>query len=311
LHGARALAKGPWGSGPDSVFTQVQEKSSFMSERAETFNKDMYDTIRTMEESSIVPEGLRASLFWPIVKTQQLVDTATWLGAYKKGLDTFDGKEAEAVRYADRWVARAQASGLFPDRSNIERGTLAGRHQQELARMWTTLLSYMLTKANLAYEKTRNTNFRDPASVFKWTSDLVMLYTVEALVVAALRGQLPGEGYEEDTGWPEWVLRETGYSVVGSVPLLREFTSEFQGFRGGSAYGQFVAAVGQAKKQLEQGEVDAAALKAINSAAGIWWQYPSSQINRMGEVLWSDLQGDPESSMMEYVIGEQGRSGGE
>ncbi len=43
-----------------------------------------------------------------------------------------------------------------------ERGTASRRvHQTELLRIWTALLSYMLAKANLAYEKTQATSFRD------------------------------------------------------------------------------------------------------------------------------------------------------
>ena len=87
-------------------------------------------------------------------------------------------------------MARAQASGLWSDRSAIERGTASRRvHQTELLRIWTTLLSYMLAKANLAYEKTQSDELQRPGAGNQVDRRHCAAFSIEAMLTAALRGQ--------------------------------------------------------------------------------------------------------------------------
>lgn len=307
--GVRALLSRPW-RGEASVFKQVHEQSAFMRDRADTFSKDIADALKKMKGGVLpdwipavggrpLPEWVSRSFFYMIVKSQQIVDMATWLGAYRKGLDQFK-VEADAVQFADRMVARAQSSGLFSDRTAVERGTLNRRSRQsEAVRIWTTLASYMIAKGNVAYERTRVTDFKSPSQVLRWSTDMVLLFTLEALLIAALRGTWPDDDDEESV--PAFVLKQTANSVLGTIPFVREFAAEANGFRGGGAFGSFAGKVGKAAIQLEQGEGDLALIKALNNVGGVLLHYPSVQTNRFIDAAWRDSQGE-EVAPVEYLI---------
>ena len=85
------------------------------------------------------------------------------------------------------------------------------------------------------------------------------------------------------------------------MPFVRELGGEFAGFRGGSAYAQFVKEVGEAKTQVIQGEIDAPLFKSINDVLGIIFKLPSSAINRFMESLWKDSQGE-DIDLIDYFV---------
>lgn len=314
LRGMSALVRAPW-FGENSIFNDVDSRSTFMRHRGASFNKDIQDTITAMRRSGWLESGLEKfmpgdwskrtanavheSFMIGIVKFQRLVDVAVWLGAYDQGKGKFTTDE-EALQYADRMVARTQASGIFSDRSAIERGTISNNtRQSEFIRIWTTMASFMFAKGNIAYEKTKNTSFKDPVQLMMWASDMMLLFVYEALVIAWARGQWPDD--DDDESVPEFMLNTVAGNVAGSFPFLRELSSELAGFRGGSALSQFYDQAGKTVTQVEQGEVDAALLKSLNNLGGILFHYPSSQTNRTMEALWRDIQGE-DVEAVDYLI---------
>ena len=85
---------------------------------------------------------------------------------------------------------------------------------------------------------------------------------------------------------------------------MREFGSEIQGFRGGSAWGSFVGEVGKAFEQVDQGELDLALFKALNRAGGILFHYPASQSNRVLDSLWRANEGE-DVAPIEFLLGRR------
>lgn len=294
--------------GPDSIYKFVAEQSGFMAQREDSFNKDIIDASRQLSHSLVAKytpgrsaEIVTMSFFYGIKKFQRLVDTATWLGAKKQGLALFGGDNAKATTYADRMVARSQASGNFGERTALERGTLSNKiRQTEMVRTWTPLISYFMAKTNVAYERTKRTNFRNPGEVVGLASDLVLLYLVEAMLVGAIRGQWPDE--DDDETLAQYAGKEALNSVMAGVPILREFVSEAQGFRGGGVMGNAIDMFAKAEKQISQGEVDAALLKSINNMGGMLLHYPSSQINKTGEAIMQHMEGE-EVDAIEFLMG--------
>lgn len=288
-----------------TIFGFVAEQSPFMRTRMDTFNKDIWDSARQMK-GALVPEWFTKSLFYLIAKTQQIVDTATWLGAYQKAMDGQAGPNIQAGdadtarQFADRMVARSQASGIFGDRSALERGTFSrNMRQTEAVRIWTTLSSYMIAKGNVAYERTRVTNFRDPGQVLHWAMDMALLFTIEAMLIGALRGYLPDE--DDDETLAGFAAKETARQVLATIPFIREFASETQGFRGAGAFGAVTESFGRAYEQINQGEADKALVKNINSLGGILLHYPSAQSNRFIDALWRDIDGE-DVPWYEYLV---------
>src|SRR3546814_14136434 len=91
--------------------------------------------------------------------------------------------------------------------------------QAEYLRATTALASYMLAKGNIAYERTRVTDFRKPAQALKWGGDMVTLFAVEALITTAIRGNWPDDD-DEDGCLDELAMltaEETFFGVIGGI----------------------------------------------------------------------------------------------
>lgn len=302
------------------VFSEVAAKSTFMRHRRDTFNKDIFDFYN---DPKIKPyasrwgdfkrEWLGPLAFWAMTHMQYVtVDMPTWLGAYRQGLQQFGNDEAKAIAHADRMVARAQASGLFSDRSAIERGSTSKQFRQnDVVRLFTALGSYMFAKFNVAYERAmrsgrvmRDEGFtiRSVQEALSLTVDMAFLFTLEAVLYAAIKGRLPDDD-DDDENWPLWLAKETGLSVLSTIPLARDVASAGQGFEGGGAYGAITKELSGPFIQAMQGEVDRAFVKSIINATGIATGLPSAQINRAVDAAMREAEGE-DVSPAEYLLGK-------
>ncbi|MDX0262438.1 hypothetical protein GOC60_14745 [Sinorhizobium meliloti] len=299
---------------------EIAAKSPYMKTRQTTFNKDIYDFYSDPKTGPIASrwgeiktEYLGPLSFWLMTKVQwHLVDVPTWLAGYRQGLAEFGNDEAKAIAHADAIVKRAQASGLFPDRSAIERGSVTRTaRQNDVVRLFTALASYMFAKFNVAYERTARTSraigqegfsARSAQEALSWTLDMAFLFTLEAVVIAAIKGRLPDDEDEEDESWMMFLARETGFGVMGTVPFVRDIASSLSGFEGGGAYGGITKEFAAPFKQASQGEVDAALVKSVINATGLATGIPSTQINRVVDAGWRQAEGD-DVSPLEYLLG--------
>jgi len=296
---------------PSASWTHVMQRSKFLNTRYNVgaWDKDVQDASAHLDSVfGPAPTRLKVSMnylahtfFMPIAKAQQVVDISTWMGAYEKGINELNLSDADSVLYADTQVEGAQTSGFFSDRSGLERGTLGFRknRQAQAIRIWTTLISYMLAKGNIAYEKTANTNFRSPAQFAAWLSDMILLFTVEGIASALLYSELP----EEDESVAAWVAWRTLESAGSGIPFIREVPSaRFEG--GNTPIGSFAYDSFDLWEQLAQGENDKAARKAFANVVGTAFHLPTGQIGRSVETaIWAE--DDPNA--WEYISGERNR----
>lgn len=305
--GKRAFLRGAlsFASSPVAAWKQVQDASAFMRARysLNAWNKDVQDTLDALRgKHGLIPSWVGPAMFVAIGKTQQVVDTVTWLAAYNKA---HDGGEthAEAVKFADGIVENAQTSGFFSDRSALERGTLSDTtRQSEFVRAWTALASYMIAKGNIAYERARTTNYRSPAQVANLIGDMMLLFTVEAVLAAAIRGTLP----EEDDDWWWWLAGSSAESVAATVPFIREVPSAVKGFAvGGGPVGTLLNDIGKAWTQAQQGELDASLIKSANNVGGTLFHYPSAQMNRAIDAYWRENVEGEDVAPIEYLTGRR------
>lgn len=286
----------------------ASETSPFMAERAHTFHKDINDARRMIETGFLKAwapgrsaEWAANSYFYLIVKAQRFADLVTWYGAMHKSMKE-QGDEAVAIEYADRMVARAQASGLFGERSALERGTINTKiRQTETARVWTALASYFIAKTNIAYERTKKTNFKNPVEAVNWAVDMTLLYMAEALIVGLIRGQLP-DGEDEEKTWTKYLGKQFINAIVAGVPIVRELVSAVSGFAPGGVFAASMDQFGRAGRQISQGEIDRALVTNVNNALGILFHYPSSQMNKTGQAIARAREGE-EMSFWEFVFG--------
>lgn len=279
---------------------QVAQRSTFMRKRQETFQRDVLDMLNDTQLDPLrskmgnVAWYVMQAGFWAMQKVQFYgVDVPTWLAAHRQGLNQGMTDE-EAALHADRMVARAQASGLYADRTAVERGTM-GRtaRQNEFLRLFTALGSYMFAKFNVANEivgrTARDISDAEKSSVLailKAASDLVLLFAVEAILYNAVKGTLPGMGDDDDEdGWAAFLAKETALSVFSVFPFVRDVSSAAQGFSGGGAYGGISESVGRAVNALGDVAAGTATIgdaRSANELVGILFPgYPSTAIWRL------------------------------
>lgn len=311
---------------PRSTADEVAAKSPFMASRRTTFNKDIYDMFNDPKTGPIASRWIEGRNFlagrvgfWLMTRVQwYLADVPTWLAGYHQGLRQFGNDEAKAIAHADAIVKRAQASGLFSDRSAIERGSLTrNTRQNDVVRLFTALGSYMFAKFNVAYERGQRAlgviseegmSMRSAREALSWTVDMAFLFTLEAVVLAAIKGKLPGgeDDDEDDDGWLAFLAKETGFSIMGTIPLVRDIAGPLQGFGGGGAYGAITEEFGRPLIQIGQGEVDAALVKSIINTTGLAFGLPTTQINRIVDAGWRQAEGE-DVSPAEYILGRSGK----
>ena len=314
LAGLGLMMTRPW-IGKNNIFEHVSTQSNVMAQREETFHKDIADASSLISDSYIkrhLPRGtsefVTNSLFYGIRKTQRFVDTWTWLAAKRDGMRRFENDEARAVEYADRMVIRSQASGNFQERTAFERGSINPKvRQSELVRAFTALISYFMAKNNVAYERTKKTNFKNPGQVIGWATDMMLLYVVEAAIVGIIRGAWPDEDEAGEEYGPQvlaYLGAEGANSLFAGIPMVREFVSEAAGFRGGGVFSSVVADVAKVTEQVGQGEMDQALLTSANNLGGTLFKYPSGQINKTARALALEAEGE-DVSWIEYFMGPQ------
>jgi len=306
-----AMGLGRVMANPVKAWKEAFEMSAFLKVRygqANAFDKDVQDTSNFLQQNfgggipttaKMAMDKISRTFFWPIAKMQSLVDVTTWYGGYWKGRNEEGLSDADAIFYADAQVELAQTSGFFSDRSNIERGTLStSTRQQQFIRLWTTLISYMLRKGNIAYMKTQE--FKKDIgfiSAAQYASDLILLFTLEGLTSALIYGNWPDDA-EEPEDYLKFTAEQTALSVLSGVPFAREITTAVYG-GGNTPVGGLASDLSDLYIQALQGENDKAAREAFVKSFGTLFHVPASQTNRMLEALIDE--DDPE--LLEYFTG--------
>lgn len=310
-------------------------KSPFMATRQTTFNKDM-NAFLDSSASGATPSRWKEfkkdywgpAAFWLMQKVQwHFADVPTWIAGYEQGLRKFGNDEARAVAHADDMVKRAQGSGLFTDRSAIERGSLGTMtRQNEFVKLFSTLGSYMFAKANVAYERGKKAqqvvaeNGASQAAALEAASlaaDMVLLFSVEALVGAAASAAAGamfggGDNGDDDENFALWLAKKTALSVIGTLPFARDMASVAQGYGAGGAYGSItgdlakpVLTIGKAVGAVES-EFSRSDAKALSNALGAATGFPSVMTNRVIDGLARQSNGE-QVSPLEYAFGKFGK----
>ena len=310
-----------WAKNPVAAARFAAESDPAMAQRQDSYNKDIIDASRQLKSSILnkVPGGKTASkiadasFFYFIKKAQWMTDVITWTAARRDGMQKFGGNEDLATEHAYRAVVRAQGSGNFGDRSAVERGTTSkDSRQTEKIRMWTALSSYFITKMNVAYERTKKTNFRNPAQAIDWAADMALLYTVEALIAAIIHGATPDL---DDDGWTwlKFLGKQSASTFAAGIPFVREGAGRFQGFQnsGGGVIGSTIGAAFDAYQQWDQlfkeggfdaNAIDRALFKKTNSLLGLLLHYPAAEINKMAELATRAKEGE-DIDPIEFLFG--------
>lgn len=275
----------------------VGEKSAFMRLRAKTMQREINEIRNKVSGKD---SRIQASYFWLIQKMQLVADMPTWWGRYEKAMSEADMTEEKAIALADQAVVDAQGSGQIKDLSGIERGS-------EGQKLFTVFYSFFNTTFNLTARAAGRTNFKSPTSVALFAADMALLYAIPATLGMILKQALKGEWEEPEealAGLASQLPSELAGYVMGTMVGLRELSATARALSGQSSSYTGPAAIrlfSELQKvgvQSEQGDADASFWKALNNVGGIFFHYPSGQINQTAEGLAAMLNGDTENPLV-------------
>jgi hypothetical protein len=269
---------------------EVYAKSEMMRLRGKTMQREINEIRNKISSRYSVPESM---YFYMISKMQQVVDVPTWLGAYEKEMKA-SGNESRAVSIADQTVLDTQAGGQIKDLARIQRGT-------PLMKLWTNFYSFFSTTYNIAAERTRQTNFKNPVEVGLLAVDYMLLTVVPATLGALIKHALKGD---DDDELLRNIISENLSYLFGLIIGLRELTfgvqkafgvNQYSGSYGGPAGLRFLDAMDKLGQQAGQGEMDAAFWKSLNNVGGMVFHYPAGQINKTVAGAFALAEGDTQN----------------
>lgn len=274
----------------ESSVAAVYGKSEFMRLRGKTMQREISEIRNTVSGTD---SRITASYFYFIQKLQIVADMPTWLGMYTKAIETMNVDEATAVALADQAVLDAQSGGQVKDLAAIQRGG-------PMLKLFTNFYSFFNTTFNLTRTAYGRTNFYKPDEASLFLVDMLLLYTVPAVLGMLLKAALQGDTDDEYELAKKLVADQMNY-LLGTMVGLREIGGATAAALGlpsgysGPAGVRFFSEVQKLAKQVEQGEADAAFFKALNSSAGILFHYPAGQLNRTAEGVNAYLNGETEN----------------
>ncbi len=278
----------------ESSVAQIHEKSDFMRLRAKTMQREINDIRNKVAGKD---SKLEAAYFYLQAKTQLVVDVPTWWGAYEKAMAQDEMTEDKAVALADQAVIDAQGSGQTKDLAGIQRGG-AGM------KLFTTFYSFFNTTFNLTAEAAGRTDFKKPGEVALFAADMVLLYSLPALLTTLLKAALMGDWDDEDKLAKKIVGDQISFAM-GTVVGLREAAAGVQAALGvGEGFGytgpasvRFFSDLYNLGKQVQQGEADEAFWKSLNNTTGVLFHYPAGQINRTATGIVALSEGRTENPL--------------
>ena len=203
----------------------VMEKSKFMENRIQAFDRDVRDAMKGLTLKDSVMQEVERFAYKGIGMAQMGVDLPTWWGAYEKAMQVeyrdvqdVDAREKKAIAYADSAVRTSQGSGSTLDLSRIQRGG-------EFQRLLTMFYSYFNTLYNLTYRRAKQTtSYKD---VPQLAASAMLLWFLPAV----LSDLVSGRGPDDDDEWLPWMAQKIGLYPLQMLVGVRDVAN--------AAFGEF------------------------------------------------------------------------
>jgi hypothetical protein len=260
---------------PAAVRLQVFASSGEMRHRLQNTDRDIRHALQQLSGKKGAWSQMQRFSMIGIAGVQlYMVDLPTWLAAYDQAIAR-GATTDEAVDAADNILRTSQTAGGIKDLAAIqrERGVM-------------TALTMFYSYFNLLYNLQRQAlgNVGSARDVPQLAARAFILLAIPVLVDALVKRQGPDEDKDETTAG--WLAQKAAVYALSSLPFLRDLAGMAEGFGYkptpldgfGKALGATVKGIAQA---IDNGELDAKALKAMVSALGFGAGVPATQVNRV------------------------------
>jgi len=267
----------------------IYEKSSFMRERARTFDRDIHDATKKLKKGPL--SYYEDSFFWHIAKMQLAVDLPTWTAAYGWHLDNYADKgDDAAVEYANSVVRQTQGSGSAKDLAPIQKG---GEGQ----RLFTMFMTYFSSMNNMVIDEAKMLKRNPtPAQITQFSFNMMLLTFIPSVAIEIGYHLAGVGGPDDDESYGEWMAEIWAMHLMSGIPFVRDIAS--------STIGDFQyevsPAAGAARNivkfadQVKQGEIDKALVRAGVKTLGVVSPVPipTGQALIMGEYFTDYMAGE-------------------
>ncbi len=204
----------------------IMGKSEFMRTRVRTYNRDVREFLRRVEDDSLYHKTQR-NAFALVGAMDWAVSSVVWIAAYEKAragnVDGIDGGvEEDAVRFADSIVRQTQSAGLNQDLPLVMRNT-------EVEKMVTAFYSYFSVLYNwTAYDQVLGVR-KKRVPLYMAAGNFFLIYILAPLITEWLAGRWDKEG-EDDEERLQRMLRVIARMPFSSVPILRDIANTYGSF---------------------------------------------------------------------------------
>jgi len=296
--GAKWIARGVayTVANPLRTFKEVNDKSSFMADRARTQFREINEVRNMVRGESAAKRSISLGAYFLMMRMQRMVDVPTWVGAYQKALDSGTDEDT-AIALADQAVIDSQGSGMTKDQSAWQQGG-------EVSKLFTVFYSYMNTVYNMTAVSTMT-----PRSKGRLASDYLMLLVVPVVLNYALKNALTPDVDDEEPDLEkiaqDLIAEELAF-LMGTMVVVREFQLIADKVTGREAGGRGyegpagLRGIGETMKfftQASQGEFDRAFRKSAVNMLGLATGLPSAQINRTLDGIEALAEGETENPL--------------
>jgi hypothetical protein len=198
----------------------IDAKSKFMENRKQVVNREAKEYMKKVMATS------RGEAMWNAVKArgflfQTIVDTTiaypTWYAKYQTGMENH-GDEKRASIEADQAVAESVGSG-----SDMHLGRIMQSNQNEFVKTMTVFGSWFNAYYQRLYKSSKGgTDFLSAAFLM----DGLLLPIIAANMAQLLIMDFPDDDEEVE----EYIAKNTFKFMLGTVPLVRDIASAWEGF---------------------------------------------------------------------------------
>lgn len=298
--GAKWLAQGmaQYLRNPADVKRKVFAASGEMRHRLENTDREVRHSLRRLSGKKDAWSGFQRFSLMGIAGAQlYMVDFPTWLGAYNRSVSE-GATDAEAVSEADSVLRTSQTAGGLKDLAAIQR--IPG-----VPKALTMFYSFFSLLYNLQAQALGNV--KGVRDVPQLAARAFILLVLPTALEAIMRREEPDEDDEEN--YASWLaLRATFYSL-SSLPLIRDMLGMAEGFGYSlSPLDSFGDSLGRSYREIakavDEGEMDAATLKAIASAIGFGFGAPVTQVNRIIDAADAMHEGE-DVGVYDFLVGPE------
>lgn len=287
--------------GPITATKRANELSSFMQNRARTRLRELNEVRNRVQDANQTFTRVNEMAYFLMLRTQQVVDTVTWWGAFEKAMAEGNSEE-RAIGLSDQAVLDSQGGGQLKDLSANERGGPA-------LKLFTVYYSYMNTMLNLGVAEQMTNKQRG-----KRLANQLLIFTVAPMLGLAIKeGLTPGGDDEWDWGKiaKKMAAEQIAY-LMGLMIVVREFSdaakmvagvAEYSRDYSGPAGLRAVSEIQKLSTQINQGDVDEAFVRASVNTIGTLTGLPAAQVNRTiagATALAEDKTDNPAALVLGY-----------